>query len=104
MAWYHFIAYFFGGVFLTNAIPHYVMGLTGRKFPSPFSVPPGKGESSAKVNVIWALGNIAVGFLLLQAGNFTLGLTGATLAFAIGVGAMSLFLVKHFGEIYSPHE
>ncbi|MEQ8689957.1 MAG: hypothetical protein RIC89_03855, partial [Pseudomonadales bacterium] len=87
-----------------NAIPHYVMGLTGRKFPSPFSVPPGKGESSPKVNVLWALGNIAAGFLLLQAGTFKLGLTGATLAFAIGMVVMSLLLVKQFGQLYSPHQ
>ena len=26
MKWYHAVAYFFGGMFLTNAVPHLVMG------------------------------------------------------------------------------
>jgi hypothetical protein len=29
MPWYHYISYFFGGAFLTNAIPHFVAGLMG---------------------------------------------------------------------------
>ena len=33
--WYHFIAYFFGGAFLANTIPHLANGISGRPFQSP---------------------------------------------------------------------
>jgi len=104
MAWYHYIAYVFGGIFLANAIPHYVRGVCGLKFPTPFANPPGKGESSPGVNVIWGLANLLVGFLLLQPGHFALALNFATLAFAVGFVFMSVLLFKHFGGLYSPHE
>lgn len=32
MMWYHGLADFFGGLFLTNAIPHLVSGLRRRSF------------------------------------------------------------------------
>jgi hypothetical protein len=51
MHWLTFASYFFGGAFLCNAIPHFVSGVTGRAFQSPFAHPPGKGLSSALVNV-----------------------------------------------------
>ena len=35
----NYIAYFFGGVFLANAIPHIVSGMMGRPFQSPFAKP-----------------------------------------------------------------
>jgi hypothetical protein len=53
MRWNHYISYFFGGAFLTNAIPHFMMGVTGHPFQSPFATPPGEGLSSAMVNVLW---------------------------------------------------
>jgi hypothetical protein len=46
MHWYFFVAYFFGGAFLVNAVPHFVNGVSGRIFPTPFASPPGKGQSS----------------------------------------------------------
>lgn len=42
MKWYNYIACFFAGLFLSNAIPHFVQGITGHSFPTPFSSPPGK--------------------------------------------------------------
>lgn len=101
MIWYHFVAYFFAGVFLANGVPHYVLGAAGRKFPSPFANPPGKGESSALLNVIWGLGNFSVGYLLLQVGTFTSGFTYSMLAFAVGILLMSIMLAKHFSSVYS---
>ncbi len=32
MPWNHYPAYFFGGVFLANAMPHLVSGVMGRPF------------------------------------------------------------------------
>jgi len=46
MRWYTYVAYFFGGAFLVNAIPHFVSGVLGRAFPSPFASPPRESESS----------------------------------------------------------
>jgi hypothetical protein len=43
MAGMHYLSYFFGGVFLTNAVPHFVSGVMGRPFQSPFAKPPGQG-------------------------------------------------------------
>ncbi len=58
MMWLHDLAYFFGGVFLANAVPHYVSGMMGRPFQSPFAKPPGKGLSSSTVNVLWGFANL----------------------------------------------
>jgi hypothetical protein len=32
-----YVSYFFGGIFLSNAIPHFVSGTMGRAFQSPFT-------------------------------------------------------------------
>jgi len=66
MKWYHYIAAFFAGGFITNAIPHLVNGISGNAFPTPFADPPGRGLSSPTVNVLWALFNMFVGYLLFR--------------------------------------
>jgi hypothetical protein len=53
MNWYHYLAVFVGGVFLANGVPHFINGVSGRRFPSPFATPPGVGLSPAVVNVVW---------------------------------------------------
>jgi hypothetical protein len=45
MEWLRCISYFFGGCFLSDAIPHFVSGVMGRPFQSPFAKPPGQGLS-----------------------------------------------------------
>ncbi|MGA7915293.1 MAG: hypothetical protein WCA00_08670 [Candidatus Acidiferrales bacterium] len=54
MPWYTYVAYFFAGAFLVNAVPHFTTGVTGRRFPTPFAKPPGKGESSPIIAALWA--------------------------------------------------
>jgi len=71
LKWYHYVAIFFAGVFLANAIPHFIHGISGQQFPTPFANPPGKGMSSATLNVIWGLANMLVGYLLLRVGKLT---------------------------------
>ena len=66
MKWYHYIAAFFAGAFLTNFVPHFVNGISGNYFPTPFSNPPGKGLSTPLINVLWALFNLLVGYLLFR--------------------------------------
>ena len=96
MAWYLYIIDFFAGAFLANAIPHFVQGVSGNRFPSPFSKPPGKGLSSPTVNVIWALFNIAIGYLLLRAGQAGSGSASALVAFFVGVAAISIMSSMNF--------
>jgi hypothetical protein len=66
MKWYHYVAAFFAGAFLVNALPHFFHGISGDPFPSPFSHPPGKGLSSPLVNVLWGCFNLLVGYILLS--------------------------------------
>jgi hypothetical protein len=44
MPWYGYIAYFFIGVFGANGVPHFVQGICGNHFQTPFASPPGKGN------------------------------------------------------------
>ena len=102
MSWYDPVAYFFAGAFLANAVPHYVRGVTGRQFPTPFAVPPGVGESSPLTNVVWGIANLIAAFLLLQVGEFSFGFTWSMLATGVGFVAMSVLLVRRFGQLYTP--
>jgi len=71
MTWLHYLAWFFGGAFLINAIPHLVSGVSGRPFQSPFANPPGEGLSSSTVNAIWGFVNLVIGYLLIvRVGDF----------------------------------
>lgn len=90
MAWYLYIASFFAGIFLANAVPHFVQGVSGNKFPSPFSKPPGRGLSSPVINVIWGLFNLIVGYFLLLVGQVNSDNKLSLLVFFIGVAAISI--------------
>ena len=96
MTWYLYIASFFAGIFLANAIPHFVQGVSGNKFPSPFSKPSGRGLSSATVNVVWALLNFLVGYLLLRMGQVNSGNILSLVVFFVGIAAISIFSSVHF--------
>jgi hypothetical protein len=101
MRWYHFIAYFFGGAFLANAVPHFVNGVSGHPFQSPFAHPPGEGLSSSTVNVLWGFFNLAIGYLLVcKVGTFELRRTAHVIPFGVGVVLMSLMLARAFGRFY----
>jgi hypothetical protein len=91
--------YFFDGAFLANAVPHFVNGVSGRPFPSPFASPPGKGLSSPLTNVLWGSFNVAVGYLLVvRVGDFHLTRTLDILPSASGVPVMSVMLALTFGQ------
>ena len=98
MNWLHVLAYFFGGFFLSNAIPHYVSGVMGRSFQSPFAKPPGKGLSSSVVNVLWGTVNLVIAYLLLcRVGAFSLQSTVDVIALGAGFLIMGLFNARQFG-------
>jgi len=83
-------------MFLANAVPHFVHGVSGNKFPSPFSKPPGKGLSSAPVNVVWALLNLVVGYVLFRVGRVSAESTVSLIVFLAGIAAMSIMLSVSF--------
>ncbi len=90
MKWYHYIACFFAGAFLANVVPHYIHGISGDSFPSPFANPPGKGLSSPFVNVLWALANLVVGYVLARVGKVSKANNWSLLAFFAGIVFISI--------------
>jgi hypothetical protein len=98
MAWYEWVACFFAGLFLANAVPHFVHGISGDPFPTPFAKPPGRGLSSPIVNVVWALFNVVVGYLLFRAGHVAGGGDAQLGLFFVGIAAISLMLSVNFAK------
>ena len=99
MQWYHFVAYFFGGAFFVNAIPHFVNGVSGRPFPSPFASPPGKGLSSPTVNVLWGSLNLVVGYLLVfRIGTFDFRRAHDVVIVGVGGFLMAVMLSRAFTD------
>lgn len=97
--WLHDLSYFFGGVFLANAVPHFVSGMMGRAFQSPFAHPSGEGLSSSTVNVLWSFVNFVLAYVLLvRVGNVDLHDMQSTIALGLGALVISLAMARHFGR------
>jgi hypothetical protein len=98
--WHTYVAYFFGGVFLVNSVPHFTNGVSGRRFPTPFAFPLGKAQSSPTVNVLWGTLNLAIGCLLVGGvGEFHLHRTSDVLALGVGGLLMAVMLAQLFERI-----
>ena len=87
---------------LANGVPHFVQGISGHRFPSPFASPPGVGESSPVVNVLWGFGNLAMGFAIL----WLFAPKGSEVILewaAVGLGVLvaAVLLAKYFGRVRS---
>jgi hypothetical protein len=96
MQWYAYVAYFFGGVFLVNAVPHLTSGVSGHRLPTPFASPPGT-ESSPTVNVLWGSVNAAAGYLLVcQVGEFHIRRIPDVLVVGAGGLLMAVILSRLF--------
>jgi hypothetical protein len=98
LPWYNYIACFFAGMFLANVVPHFVYGISGDRFPTPFAHPPGKGLSSPTVNVVWALFNLVVGYILFRVGKVATGETVPLIVFFTGIAAISIMLSLRFAN------
>ena len=96
MEWYHYFAGFWAGMFLTNFVPHFVKGMSGDLFPSPFSKPRGIGPSSPITNVWWGLFNLFVGFLLFRVAHISMDNNLSLLIFFAGIALMSSYTARHF--------
>src|SRR5687768_14377556 len=102
MPWYDVAAYFFGAAFLANFVPHFVAGVSGRSFFSPFATPPFRGLSSPTVNVLWGLFNLAAAYaLLMVVGSFELRRVAHVAVSAAGFGLASVGLARSVGKLQS---
>lgn len=101
MVWHHLLSYFLGGAFLANAVPHFVSGMLGRPFQSPFAKPPGEGLSSSTVNVVWGFANLVLFYLLVcRVGTFDWRDPVQAAALGFGMLAIGLFCARHFGRFH----
>ena len=101
MEWLHYISYFFGGAFLSNAIPHFISGSMGQPFQSPFAKPPGQGLSSSTVNVVWGFFNFAVAYLLIRhVGDFNPHFVAPMATLGLGFLLMGLMSARRFGKFH----
>jgi hypothetical protein len=100
LTWRTYLAYFIAGVFLTNGVPYFIQGISGQKFQSPFASPPGVGESSPLVNVLWGMTNFVIGFLLLfGVGTYKVGVNLPTIFVGIGSIITAIALSRHFSRV-----
>jgi hypothetical protein len=95
MPWYNVAACFFGGLFLANFFPHFIAGMSGARFYTPFASPPFRGLSSPIVNVLYALFNLAMAYtLLVVVGSVELQRMPHVAVAAAGFGLMSIFIAR----------
>lgn len=101
MDWLFYVSYLLGGAFFANAVPHFVSGMMGRPFQTPFSKPSGEGLSSSTVNVIWGFANFIIAYLLIvRVGNFDLRVTNNAIALGVGVLFMGIISARLFGRFH----
>lgn len=99
--WLFDLAHFFGGAFLANAVPHFVSGIMGRPFQTPFARPRGVGLSSSTVNIAWSFANLAAAYaLILHVGRFDVRDVPSMATLGLGMLVISLFLARHFGRFH----
>ncbi|TDE16135.1 hypothetical protein [Dyadobacter psychrotolerans] len=97
--WFHYLLAFFAGIFLVNTLPHYIHGITGKAFPTPFADPPGKGTSSPAYNVLWAMINFLIGFAIIYFVKLRNRSKFLWIAFFLGAVTMSFYLASYFGAL-----
>jgi hypothetical protein len=97
MPWYFYVLEFVSGTFLANGVPHFVQGISGAPFQSPFAKPPGVGESSPLSNVLWGFANLVVGVVLLH--FFWPQRAAGWVLVGLGALLLSVQLSLHFGKV-----
>ncbi|RUM02157.1 hypothetical protein [Rhizobium chutanense] len=92
MPWIAYIAHLIAAAFLTNGIPNFVNGVSGRPFRTPFAKP-----GSPTVNVVWGWGNFLISFLLFaNIGPLYIGTPGDTIFVAAGMLVTGILLARIF--------
>ncbi len=96
--WGRLLSGFVSGVLFTNAVPHFVHGVSGETFPAPFGPYLGTGLPEHLANVIWGFVNMVLGYNLFVLGKVSSpGRLGKVLFFA-GVLTMGIFLSVVFSH------
>ncbi len=83
--------------FLVNGVPHYVHGVSGKQFPTPFSGGSGTLDGAAR-NVFWGAANSIVGGVLLWLiwpGVADMSLIAEMVVLAIVFSALPGYLIAH---------
>jgi hypothetical protein len=97
-----YLLQFVSGLLLANGVPHFVQGISGNWFQSPFATPRGIGESSPLVNVLWGFANLAIGFAILWSfapkGS---EVVAEWMLVGLGILVSAVFLAWHFGNVRS---
>jgi hypothetical protein len=95
MPWHSVAVYFLGGMFLANFFPHFIAGMSGVRFYTPFATPPFRGLSSPVVNMLYALFNLAMAYaLLVVIGSLELQRVPPVAVAAAGFGLASIFIAR----------
>lgn len=93
-------AYFFAGALFANFVPHFVSGVLGRTFPTPFASPPFRGPSPPHVNVLYGLANLTAAYVLLsRVGDFDPRSVLHAGAVGLGLTAMSLLVTRSLARL-----
>lgn len=101
MTWLYDLSYLIGGAVLSNGVPHFVSGVMGRPFQSPFAKPPGEGLSSSTVNVAWGFFNFAFAYLLIACvGSFDIRAVDQVGAAGLGALLIGLLSARLFGRFH----
>ena len=102
-SWYHWALAPLSGALLSNAVPHFVNGMSGNEFPTPFADPPTVGLSSPVTNAVWGLTNAAAGYAVLRFTRSRVG-SSALLPATVFGGALlfSIFLSRTVGAQLAP--
>jgi len=99
LPWIAYIVHFIAAVFLTNGIPHFVNGVSGRPFRTPFARLGSSNLSSPEINVIWGWLNFLIAFLLFaNIGPLYIGTPGDTIFVAAGMLVTGIILARIFAS------
>ena len=96
--WSKYLSCFISGVLLTNAIPHFVHGVSGENFPAPFGPYIGSGFPQHLSNVIWGFLNIVFGYNQFVMGAVASPDKWRKFFFFAGVLSMGIFLCFVFSR------
>ncbi|GAA3712986.1 hypothetical protein [Gordonia hankookensis] len=98
-AWPHHLVTASAGAVATNVVPHLAHGLAGRPFPTPFSDPPGVGDSSPAQNIVWASMNAGVAGAMVYTQRTRLRSAEFWGVFGVSATAAAFGLRSYFGRV-----
>ena len=98
MEWYAYIFLFVGGAAVANFVPHFVHGISGEWFWTRFHKGGSRERSPPWINVVWALTNLLLAYLLLWAGHFSFTDIPSVLIGFLGFATLAIRLSLELAE------